>query len=63
MPKLKTKKSVIKKFRVTKNGKVMRRYSGQNHYNSRETGNVGRQKRREQRLFRGDEKNVIKELN
>ena len=62
MPKLKTKKSVIKKFKVTKGRKVIRRYSKQNHYNSRETGKFKRRKRRSQRLFRGDEKNVLKNI-
>lgn len=62
MPKIKTKKSVIKKVRITKNGKVIRRATKQNHYNSRETGDFGRSKKRDQRLFKTDEKNVISAL-
>jgi len=38
MPKLKTHKAASKKVKVTKNKKVLRRKSGQNHYNSKETG-------------------------
>jgi len=60
MPKLKTKKSVIKKVKITKNKKVIRRYTKQNHYNSKQTGKFKRFKRGDQRLFKTDEKNVLK---
>ncbi len=43
--KLKTKKSVSKKVKVTGSGKLLRRASGQNHYNSRDTGAQTRAKR------------------
>lgn len=62
MPKLKTKKSLVKKIRVTKKKKVMRRKCGQNHYNSKETGQTGREKKKDLRLFRADEQNVLKAL-
>lgn len=62
MPKIKTKKSVIKKVKITKNGKVIRRATGQNHYNSKETGAEGRAKKKDQRMFRADEKNIIAAL-
>lgn len=62
MPKLKTKKALVKKIKVTKNKKVLRRSTGQNHYNSKETGKVGRDKKSDLRLFRADEKNVLKAL-
>lgn len=62
MPKLKTKKSLVKKFKVTKNRKVTRRKTGQNHYNSKETGAVGREKRGDFRLFKTDEANVLKAM-
>ena len=42
---MKTRKSISKRFRVTKSGKVIKRTSGQSHYNSRESGNVRRNKR------------------
>ncbi len=45
MPKLKTHKGTAKRFRVTKNGKVIKRTAGQNHFNSRENGKVGRNKK------------------
>ena len=62
MPKLKTRKSVSKKVRVTKGKKVLRRYTKQNHFNSRETGKFGRFKKRDKRLFKADDKNVLKAL-
>lgn len=62
MPKLKTKKSLVKKIKISKNKKVLRRKTGQNHYNSKETGKVGREKKGYVRLFKADEKNVLKAL-
>jgi len=59
MPKLKTKKALSKKIKITKNKKVIRRSTGQNHYNSKENGKVGRAKKGDKRLFRADEKNVL----
>lgn len=47
--KLKTHKATAKRFRVAKKGKskntVMKRACGQNHFNSRESGKVGRNKK------------------
>jgi large subunit ribosomal protein L35 len=62
MPKLKTKKAASKKFKITKNKKVTRRKTGQNHYNSKETGAEGRKKRGDVRLFKTDEANVLTAL-
>lgn len=62
MPKIKTKKSVIKKVKITKNGKVLRRATKQNHYNSKESGNFKRSKRKDSRMFAADEKNIIAAL-
>lgn len=47
MPKLKTHQGAAKRFRKTKTGKIMHRTSGQDHFNSRETGKVGTNKRRD----------------
>lgn len=46
MAKLKTHKSVSRRIKVTKNKKYIRKRGGQSHYNSRETGKTGRNKRR-----------------
>jgi ribosomal protein L35 len=62
MPKLKTFKALSKKVKITKRKKVIRRATGQNHYNSKDTGTEGRQKRKDVRLMRADEKNVLKAL-
>jgi ribosomal protein L35 len=62
MPKKKTRKALVKKIKITKNKKVLRRKTGQNHYNSKETGRVGREKKKSIRLAVPDEKNVLKEL-
>jgi ribosomal protein L35 len=62
MPKMKTNKSVAKKVKITKNKKVLRRTTGQNHYNSKETGDQGRAKKKDRRLFKADEKNVVAAL-
>lgn len=45
--KMKTPKSLSKRFKVTKNGKVLIRKGGQGHFNARESGNVTRTKRRD----------------
>ncbi len=62
MSKLKTKKALIKRIKISKNKKVIKRKAGQNHFNSKETGKVGRRKKRMIRLFKTDEKNVLRAL-
>ena len=42
----KTKKALIKRFKITKNGKIMRRLAGQNHYRSKKTGERKRKGRK-----------------
>lgn len=59
--KLKTKKSVAKRFKITKTGKVMFRPSGQNHFNAKDTGKKRRLKRRWVQLV-GAEARAIKKL-
>ncbi len=46
MPKLKTHKSVAKRFKITKKGKVLKKKAGQGHFNARESGKTTRAKRR-----------------
>lgn len=45
MPKLKTHKATAKRFKKTKTGKIIKRTSGQNHFNSKESGKIGRNKK------------------
>ena len=63
MPKLKTKKALSKKVKVTRTGKVLRRHTKQNHFNSKQTGNFKRKKRRDLSVFSADAKNMKKALN
>ncbi|MEK9156639.1 MAG: 50S ribosomal protein L35 [Patescibacteria group bacterium] len=42
---IKTNKSMVKRFKVTTSGKIMKRKAGQAHFNSRESGNTTRNKR------------------
>lgn len=46
--KMKTCQMIAKRVRITKNGKVMKRHGGQDHFNSRDSGNITRKKRRDQ---------------
>lgn len=43
---MKTRKSIKKRFKVTKTGKVLRRATGQDHYRSKKTGNKKRHARK-----------------
>ena len=61
MSKMKTRKSVSKRFKITKNGKVLKRKAGQDHFNSRESGKTTRKKRRDVEMSKTLHKN-IKEL-
>ncbi|MDD5084102.1 MAG: 50S ribosomal protein L35 [Candidatus Moranbacteria bacterium] len=60
--KQKTKKSLSKKVKVTGSGKITRRSTKQNHYNSRATGNANRGKKRDRGFFKADEANIVKAL-
>jgi ribosomal protein L35 len=42
---MKTNKSYTKRFKVTKNGKIIGRHKGQNHFNAKGSGNAVRRKR------------------
>jgi len=43
--KQKTKQAAAKRFQVSARGKISRRHTSQAHFNSRDTGEVGRRKR------------------
>jgi len=47
MGKLKTRKTISKRFKVKKSGKILMRTCGQGHFNSREKGKKTRNKRRD----------------
>ena len=56
MPKVKTHKGAAKRFRKTKSGMLMHRASGQDHFNSRDTGKVSKNKRRDVSLHKQSQK-------
>lgn len=62
MSKLKTVKALAKRFRITKTGKVKKVTSGQNHFNSRESGKVKRNKRMDRDITNKKQKRLIKKL-
>jgi ribosomal protein L35 len=43
---MKTNKSFTKRLKVTKNGKIIGRKAGQNHFNAKESSNEGMSKKR-----------------
>ncbi len=47
MPKIKTHKATVKRFKLTSKGKIKQRKAGQDHFNARERGNTKRSKRRD----------------
>ncbi|MFA5185190.1 MAG: 50S ribosomal protein L35 [Patescibacteria group bacterium] len=44
---MKTRKTISKRIKVTKSGKILKRKAGQDHFNARESGSVTRNKRRD----------------
>ncbi len=56
MPKVKTHQGTAKRLRKTKSGKLMHRAAGQDHFNSRETGKVRKNKRRDVSMSSGNNK-------
>lgn len=57
--KMKTHKALSKRVTVTKNGKVVHRYCGQNHFNTRDPGKITRKKRRDTLLSSAHRKAII----
>ncbi len=48
--KLKTRKAVVKRIRITGTGKVRIRCGGQDHFNARESGKVTINKRKDKKI-------------
>lgn len=59
--KLKTHKATAKRLWITKSGKVKKRYSGQDHFNSRSSSKITRKKRTDATMSTAHEK-AIKNL-
>ncbi|MEA3449583.1 MAG: 50S ribosomal protein L35 [Patescibacteria group bacterium] len=47
MPKIKTHKATAKRFKITQKGTIKQRKAGQDHFNTRESGKIKRNKRRD----------------
>ena len=58
MPKLKTRKTAIKRFKVSANGKLMRRSTGLNHLMRKKSLNRRRRLLKGEELFKGDAKRI-----
>ena len=56
--KIKTKRAVAKRFKITKKGKVIARTANQDHFNSRESGNKTRAKRSDKQITSGIKKSI-----
>jgi len=59
---MKTRQSIVKRFKITKNGKVLRRACGQNHYRAKKSGKKIRQSRRWIPVSRAEERQIKKAL-
>lgn len=55
---MKTNKALAKRVRITKTGKMIKRKAGQDHFNSRESSKVTRNKRTDLQLTRTVRKGV-----
>jgi large subunit ribosomal protein L35 len=60
--KIKTRKAIAKRFKVTKKGKIIARTANQDHFNSRESGNITRKKRRDKKITSGIRKSIKRQL-
>lgn len=55
----KTNKSITKRFKVTKNKKMLFRFSHQNHFNAKYSGNITRRKRKSKEMGGALKKTLI----
>lgn len=62
MPKLKTRKSLTKRFKITKTGKILRRYTGLDHYRAKKSGKKIRQSRKWVEVSKSEAKKIKKLL-
>ncbi len=58
----KTRKALTKRFKITKNGKIMRRAVGQNHFLAKKGGNQKRKSRKWVRVSKEGAKIIKKSL-
>jgi len=58
MPKMKTRKSVSKRFKVSSKKKLIAQKPGHGHFNARDTGKMTRRKRNNIQIKSSDEKSI-----
>jgi len=59
---MKTRKSISKRFKITKNKKILRRHTRQDHFNARDKGDKTREKRGMVQISRTEKREVKKML-
>jgi len=62
MPTTKTRKSITKRFKITKSGKILRRSVGQDHLLSKQTGKQRRSKRKWREVPKAEVRILLKNL-
>ncbi len=60
--KIKTKRAVAKRFKLSKTGKVIARTANQDHFNSTDTGAQTRAKRNDKQITSGIKKAIKRQL-
>lgn len=56
----KTRKSILKRFKITRSGKVLRRPTGLDHYLAKQSGKKRRRKRKWVRVSKWETKKIKK---
>ena len=59
---MKTRKSITKRFKITKSGKILRRPTGLNHYRAKKSGKKVRQSRKWVEVSKNEAKKIKKLL-
>jgi len=58
MPKVKTRKSLKKRFKITKTGKLLRRPTGLDHYRAKKSGKKVRESRKWVEVSKSEAKKI-----
>lgn len=59
---MKTRKSIKKRFKITKTGKILRRRTGQDHYLAKKSGKRRRKSRKWVKMSKSEAKKIKKLL-
>ncbi|MEP6757498.1 MAG: 50S ribosomal protein L35 [Chthonomonadales bacterium] len=62
MPKLKTRKTCSKRFKISSTGKIMRNSTKLNHLMMKKSGSTRRRLQADSELFKGDKKRISRML-